>query len=101
MSCTKAQGFLADSDIKPKTTDSATAKLGKADALALAKAASKVIVAKGKKLTTFDMKKDVPTDAALLKAMLGPTGNMRAPAIRRGKTLLIGFNEALYETTLA
>ncbi len=46
------------------------------------------------------MKKDAPTDALLLKAMLGPTGNMRAPAIRRGKTLLIGFNEELYETTL-
>ena len=101
MSCTKAQGFLADSDIKPKTTDSPkAAKLAKADALKLAKAANKVIVAKGKKLTTFDMKKDAPTDAALLKAMLGPTGNLRAPAIRRGKTLLIGFNQELYEATL-
>ncbi len=67
----------------------------------MAKAASKVIVAKGKKLTTFDMKKEAPTDAALLGVMLGPTGNLRAPAIRRGKTLLIGFNEEVYKATLA
>ncbi len=57
-------------------------------------------MAKGKKITAFDMKKDAPTDAALLKVMLGPTGNLRAPAIRRGKTLLIGFNAELYETAL-
>jgi len=61
VSCTKAQGFLADSDIKPKTIENAkAAKLAKSDALMLAKAANKVIVAKGKKLTTFDMKKDAP-----------------------------------------
>jgi len=28
--------------------------------------------------------------------MLGPSGNLRAPTIRRGKTLLVGFNEDLY-----
>jgi hypothetical protein len=25
--------------------------------------------------------------------MLGPTGNLRAPTIRRGKTVIVGFNE--------
>ena len=27
---------------------------------------------------------------------LGPTGNLRAPAIKMGKTWLIGFNEEVY-----
>jgi len=45
---------------------------------------------------TFDMKKNPPGDAELLKAILGPTGNLRAPAIRKGKTLYVGFNEEAY-----
>ena len=38
---------------------------------------------------------------ALLAAMLGPTGNLRAPAILRGKTLHIGFNEDEYNKVFA
>jgi arsenate reductase-like glutaredoxin family protein len=33
----------------------------------------------------------------LVEAMLGPTGNLRAPTIRKGKTVLVGFNEELFE----
>jgi hypothetical protein len=28
--------------------------------------------------------------------MLGPTGNLRAPTARVGKTLVVGFNEEAY-----
>jgi arsenate reductase-like glutaredoxin family protein len=49
----------------------------------------------------FDLKKDKPDEAELLKAMLGPTGNLRAPALRAGKTLLIGFNEDMYQAVFA
>lgn len=71
----------------------AKAKLGRADALRMAKAASTVVVAKGKKVVTFDMKRDRPSDKALVDHMLGPTGNLRAPVILKGRTLLVGFNE--------
>lgn len=30
--------------------------------------------------------------------MLGPTGNLRAPTIRTGATVLVGFNEEAYRT---
>ena len=53
-------------------------------------------VAKGKKIVTFDMKKDPPDDATLLAHLLGPTGNLRAPTIRHGKALYVGFSEATY-----
>ena len=76
------------------------AKLGRADALRLAKAAAKVIVAKGKNVVTFDMNNDPPKDADLLAAMLGPTGNLRAPTIRVGNTLLVGFNEDAYKRVM-
>ena len=37
---------------------------------------------------------------ACVEAMLGPTGNLRAPAIRAGKTVLIGFNEEVFADVL-
>ena len=33
-------------------------------------------------------------------ALLGPTGNLRAPALRVGKTLLVGFSEEVYREQL-
>ena len=62
----------------------------------MAKAASTIHVARGKKIVTFDMKKDRPGKSELLKQILGPTGNLRAPTIRQGKTVLVGFNEEMY-----
>ena len=74
----------------------AKAKLGSKDALRLAAKASRVIVAKGKKVVTFSMKNDPPDDDTLLSHMLGPTGNLRAPTIVKGKTVLVGFNDEVY-----
>lgn len=78
----------------------ANAKLGQEKALELATAASKVIVARGKKLTTFDMKKDPPAEEDLLLHMLGTTGNLRAPTIKLGKTVMVGFNAEVYQEIL-
>ena len=75
-------------------------KLGGAEAMKLAKQVSKVVVAKGKKTVSFDMKKSPPGRQELLGAMLGPTGNLRAPTIRKGKTLVVGFNEEAYSALL-
>jgi arsenate reductase-like glutaredoxin family protein len=56
-----------------------------------------VYAAKGKKVVHFDLKKDKPGDDELAKVLLGPTGNLRAPALRIGKTLVVGFNQETYE----
>ena len=77
----------------------ASKKLGRDDAVALARECDTLIVAKGKKVTTFDLAGD-PGDA-MVDAMLGPTGNLRAPTVRSGKTLLVGFNEERYASVLA
>ena len=86
--------------MKVKEEQSAAAKLGADRALELAKDAAKVIVMKGKKVTRFDMKKVKPADQDLLKAMLGPTGNLRAPVVLRGKTVLVGFNQDVFDEVL-
>ena len=72
----------------------------KADAIKLAGAASRIVCAKGSAVVEFDMKSDPPSQADLLKHMLGPTGNLRAPTIRVGKTVVVGFNEETYRSAL-
>jgi arsenate reductase-like glutaredoxin family protein len=80
--------------------DAGKEKRGRAEALALAKTAAKITVAKGKKSVTFDMKRDPPDDDTLMAHMLGPTGNLRAPTIRKGKNLYVGFSEEAYKELL-
>ena len=62
----------------------------------LATGASKIIVAKGKQVDEFK-----GGDPAALPLMLGSTGNLRAPTLRVGTTLLVGFNEEIYRTHLS
>jgi hypothetical protein len=63
-----------------------------ADARALLKSVSQVVVAKGKS------SRRVPVSEVKLADLRGPTGNFRAPMVRKGKTLLVGFGaEALEE----
>ena len=82
----------------PADTVPASRKLGRDDAEALASKARTVIVAKGKKVTEFKVK-GAPGDD-VVDAMLGPTGNLRAPTLRSGSTLLVGYNEEAYEAAL-
>ena len=71
---------------------------GKTEALALIKEANQLLVAKGKKLVELDLKKDKPSQEEILKLILGPTGNLRAPTLKVGKKLVVGFNAEMYES---
>ncbi|RMG39223.1 MAG: hypothetical protein D6725_05620 [Planctomycetota bacterium] len=75
-------------------------KLSVDEALALVKAARRLYVAKGKKVLEFDMQKSPPPDEDLRKLITGPTGNVRAPILRRGNKVFVGFNEELLASKL-
>ena len=98
MSCKKAQGFLeANACGQPaEVLDATKNKRGRDEALKLAKSATTVIVARGKKIVAFDMKTAPPDDDTLAAHILGPTGNLKAPTLRLGQTLLVGFSEPAY-----
>lgn len=85
---------MDDHEIEAKETVPASRKLGRSDAAAMAKKAALVIVAKGKKVTEF--KPGGKAGKEIVEAMLGPTGNLRAPTIVRGKTVIVGFNEEVF-----
>ena len=94
--CTKASKFLEANNIEIDETISANQKLQASDAKRLLGSANKLIAMKGKKVSEFNLQDKVNKEA--VDAMLGPTGNLRAPTIRSGKTYLVGYNEEIYRT---
>ena len=65
-------------------------------ALELVASSNELFAAKGKKVVHINLKKEKPTEEELLKLMLGPTGNLRAPTLKAGKKLVVGFNDEMY-----
>lgn len=56
--------------------------------------ATRVVVAKGKRVETF-----VPTENAqdaILKAVMGRSGNLRAPTLQIADVFYVGYNDVLY-----
>lgn len=70
------------------------------EALALVREVDEIYATKGRKVIYVDLQKDKPGRAQLLALLLGPTGNLRAPTLRKGRTLVVGFDAATYEKLL-
>ncbi len=69
-------------------------------ALALLDGVTKLVSIKFRKMQVFDLKKARPSDEELLEQLLGPTGNLRAPTMRVGSTLVVGFSVEAYEPVM-
>lgn len=77
--------------------DARKAALKKPDALAMLDDVDEIYSVKGKRMTYVDLRKEKPSDATLSTLLLGATGNLRAPTLRAGRTLLVGFDQTTYE----
>lgn len=80
--------------------DARKATLKEKEALALGRGVDEIYASKGKRVVHLDLKTDKPDAATLKGLLLGPTGNLRAPTLRRGRTLIVGFDEATYAKLL-
>jgi arsenate reductase-like glutaredoxin family protein len=80
--------------------DARKATLREKEALALVGGVDEIYASKGKRVVHLDLKKDKPDTATLKGVLLGPTGTLRAPTLRQGRTLIVGFDEATYATLL-
>ena len=69
-------------------------------ALALLKGVKELYVAKGKKTVYFNLANDRPSEEEILGLILGRSGKLRAPAIRKGTVLVVGFNPDILSETL-
>lgn len=79
-----------------RETVPASRKLGRTEALAMARAAERLVAAKGKKIATLDLRTAAPTDETIAELMLGPTGNLRSPLLRVGQTIVVGYNDQVF-----
>jgi hypothetical protein len=95
----RASKFLDAKSLVPTERVSASKQLGRADAARLVRAAKRVIVVKGKALRSFAPNGQAP--AEVVDAVLGPTGNLRAPAVVIESTLIVGWNEEAYGDALS
>lgn len=77
--------------------DARKQSFGRKEALELAQQVDEIFSTKGSKVVHYDLKTEKPNGDELASALLGPTGNLRAPAIRLGRKLLVGFNPDTYE----
>jgi len=101
MTCGRAQEFLAQEQIDvAQEADAKKERFDREAALRLVREASELYVAKGKRVVRVDLKGSPPSDDELAALVLGPSGTLRAPALRRGATLLIGFDPATYDKVL-
>ena len=78
-----------------EVVDARKTRIDADEAWQLLKDAGSVAVAKGRKVEYF--KPDPAEKTAILKSVMGPSGNLRAPAFRHKDRFVVGFNAELYE----
>ena len=84
--------------LEPAEKVPASRKLGREEARAILSKSERVVVARGRKLESFDTGGAI--DEEVLDRFLGTTGNLRAPTVRSGSTTLVGFNEEAWAEAL-
>ena len=99
--CRQVRSFLARHRIKVLETVFANQhKLGPEQALERARGAGHVWVIRGSKIVHYDMTVRPPGDSELLKAILAPSGRLRAPTVMHGRDLIVGFHPGAYADLL-
>ena len=83
-----------------EVVDAKKQRYGRDEAIDLLDGVKTLVVAKGKKVVRVDLAGDRPGDDDLAKMLLGPSGNLRAPTVKRGKAMLVGFNAEMYASEL-
>jgi arsenate reductase-like glutaredoxin family protein len=84
--------------VKVAETQDARGGTEAAAALRLARSMKQVVATRGRAVVRLDAAK--ASDEKLRSAILGPTKRLRAPAIRVGRVLVVGFTEELYRELL-
>ena len=94
-SCTKAQAVFDEKNIIiTEAVEARKQKIEGDDAWDLLSGAETLVVGRGKKVVVYDPQKNDKEE--ILKICLGRTGNLRAPTLKMGKLVVVGFNEAMY-----
>lgn len=95
VSCKKALKFFEQNNIDlVERSDARKEKINEEQAWQAISEFSKVYIGKGKKVLEFEPTPDNREE--ILKAAMGRSGNLRAPALKTKDAVFIGFNEEIY-----
>ena len=86
--------FTTKNIVPAEITDARKEKIEGDNAWNLLSSAREVVVGRGKKFTVFRPATD--DQQTILKQTLGRTGNLRAPTLKIGDRLIVGFSEEMY-----
>ncbi|MDB5338381.1 MAG: ArsC family protein [Planctomycetaceae bacterium] len=96
--CGKTVAFLAEHEVAVELQVNAKKEvLADPEALALLNQVDELYATKGTKVFHINLKQERPDDATLLNLVIGPSGKLRAPTLKKGRTLIVGFDEATYQ----
>jgi arsenate reductase-like glutaredoxin family protein len=99
--CGRTVEFFEGNKLSPKVKQDAKKEtIGAAKALAVLEGCTELHATKGRQVVDVKLGKDRPDDGMIKGLLVGPTGNLRAPTIRVGKHLLVGFDQSMYERYL-
>ena len=76
--------------------DARKERFGSGELEPIFKGVRRVLACKGKKVQGFDMRSVAVIDEAFEASVLGPSGNLRAPTLRAGSTVVVGFHAEVY-----
>lgn len=95
--CQRARAFLARADvIVAQEQDAKADPLPRQRALELVAQARHLHSARGKSIVHLDLRHETPDEPTLAKLVLRPEGDLRAPTLRVGTTLIVGFHPEMY-----
>jgi len=91
--CRKAQTFLAGYDLAVRErVDARKTRIGPSALSDVVKGARTVLVSNGRSVARFELTTGKPDRAELYSRMVGPTGNLRAPTLKRGRLVVVGYH---------
>jgi hypothetical protein len=96
----KPRSFLGKHHIQAESKDVRKNPLSVPATLKLARSMRAVHGVIGKKIISYDLKKDNPSDEELKKILIGRSGTMRAPCLQVDDVLVGGFDQDLYSRLL-
>lgn len=97
--CGKAAAFLKDHEIAVASQDDARkTPIDEVEALRLVSEVDELFVTRGTRVIHLDLEDERPDDETLLGLLIGPSGKLRAPTLKVGRTLIVGFDQGTYES---
>lgn len=100
--CGKADAWMSKRGVTAREqVDARKIKVGKPQIAQILRGTHQILAVKGAALVEFNLRQDPPVEKLLYESLIGPTGSLRAPAIRVGRTLVVGFSEDAWGRVLA